>query len=197
MMKWSIWFTLSIACTGSIAQACFKTSVISPSPFLGNHGEIFKVANGSVYEVVGSYEYLYAYSPQVVICPGQGKMLVEEKTIGVHPIKVTGIKAKTDTSPPQKGKKREAIQSSSDAEIQVVLRARGCDYFIAEAPQGYLLLEWYGGHDPDKGDGILGEIRGYGFKDVLYAGGQEGRVYVDDYMLSKERALEKFSDKCN
>jgi hypothetical protein len=36
------------------------------------------------------------------------------------------------------------------------------------------------------------------FKDVYYPNqGREGRIYVDDYMLSKDRVLEKYSDKCN
>jgi len=79
----------------------------------------------------------------------------------------------------------------------VVLRARGCDYFVADGPQGYFLLEWYGGYDPDLRDGIYGELASYGFKNVLYNNGQEGRIYVDDYLLSKDRVLEKFKDKCN
>lgn len=83
-----------------------------------------------------------------------------------------------------------------DAPIRVVLRLSGCDYFIADGPQGFYLLEWYGGHDPDRGDGILGEIRSYGFRNILYAQGQEGRVYVDDYLLGKDRALEKLREKC-
>lgn len=58
------------------------------------------------------------------------------------------------------------------------------------------LLQWYGGYDPIAHDVILGELSGYGFKDVLYSNGQSGRVYVSDYMLGKIRAIEKFNDKC-
>ena len=78
----------------------------------------------------------------------------------------------------------------------VVFRKRGCDYFIADGPRGLYILEWYGGYDPDRGDGIFGEIDGFGFKDVLYTGGRDGRVYVEDYLLSKERAVEKLAEKC-
>lgn len=80
----------------------------------------------------------------------------------------------------------------------VVLYLAGCrSYFIADGPRGYYLLEWYGGYDPSKGDVIVGDIGSYGFKDVYYPNqGREGRVYVDDYLLSKDRAIEKYREKC-
>jgi hypothetical protein len=61
---------------------------------------------------------------------------------------------------------------------------------------GYYLLEWYGGYDPQKGDRIHGELATYGFQDVIYSNGQSGRVYVDDYLLSKERVITKVREKC-
>ena len=81
----------------------------------------------------------------------------------------------------------------------VVLYQSGChSYFIADGPKGYYLLEWYGGYDPSKGDIIVGDISSYGFTDVYYPKqDREGRVYVDDYMLSKDRVLEKYSERCN
>ena len=44
---------------------------------------------------------------------------------------------------------------------------------------------------------IIGPINTYGFADVCYPGHGEGRVYVDDYLLSSARAVEKLADKCN
>lgn len=81
----------------------------------------------------------------------------------------------------------------------IVLYQSGCrSYFIADGPNGYYLLEWYGGYDPSKGDIIVGDLTSYGFKDVYYPiQGFEGRIYVNDYMLSKDRVLEKYRDKCN
>ena len=81
----------------------------------------------------------------------------------------------------------------------VVLYQSGCrSYFIADGPRGFYLLEWYGGYDPSKGDVIVGDIGSYGFKDVYYPRqDREGRIYVDDYMLSKDRVLEKYREKCN
>jgi hypothetical protein len=82
---------------------------------------------------------------------------------------------------------------------EVVLYKSGCrSYFIAEGPRGFYLLEWYGGYDPSKGDVIVGEIGSYGFKDVYYSKqDRKGRIYVDDYLLSKDRVLEKYRGKCN
>jgi hypothetical protein len=83
-------------------------------------------------------------------------------------------------------------------EAVVVLRVRGCDYFLADGAKGYFLLEWYGGHDPVRGDDLFGEIGSYGFKDVYYVSAKKrGRVYVDDYLLSRSRAIEKLADKCD
>ena len=45
------------------AEVCFRTSVMSPTPLMGNHGEIFRTLEGLIFEVIGSYEYLYAYYP--------------------------------------------------------------------------------------------------------------------------------------
>jgi hypothetical protein len=161
---------LSLASAVVSAQTCFRTSVMAPSPLMGNHGEIFRTIGGTLFEVVGSYEYLYAYYPEVTICPVIGKMLVEGKTVGIRavgggtpnppqPIPAPGD-APSKTSPSKRSR-------SGDAPIEIVLRVSGCDYFVADGPNGYYILEWYGGYDPGKGDGIYGEIRSYGFKNII------------------------------
>lgn len=171
-------------------QSCYTTSVLSPTPLMGNSGEVFRTADGALFQVVGSYEYLYEYFPSVQICPGAGRMLVAGKQIGIVRV---GNSAARD---PRAGRDMPSPPLRAGADITVVLRVRGCDYFLANGRQGYYLLEWYGGHDPDQGDGILNELATYGFKDVLYSSGQNGRVYVDDYWLSKDSALEKLRNKC-
>ena len=97
----------------------------------------------------------------------------------------------------------EARACGADGEVikgdraEVVIQKQGCgDYFIADGPNGHYLLEWYGGHSPSEGDVIIGPINSYGFKDVCYPGHGRGRVWVDDYLLSRTRALEKFVEKC-
>lgn len=36
---------------GAAAQTCYESSILSPTPFMGNNGEIFKLADGSIWEV--------------------------------------------------------------------------------------------------------------------------------------------------
>jgi hypothetical protein len=79
----------------------------------------------------------------------------------------------------------------------VVRRISSCDYFMVETPKGFSILEWFGGHDPDKGDKIVGAYESYGMKTVYDAtADEEVRVWVEDYYLTKDSALEKLMDKC-
>lgn len=60
------------------AGACRHTILLKPSPFLGTANEIIVLADGSIWEDMSyKYLYLYAYNPPVIICPGQGKMILE------------------------------------------------------------------------------------------------------------------------
>ena len=90
------------------------------------------------------------------------------------------------------------VEAPQGDEIVVVAADSGChDYFVAYSATGYYLLEWFGGHSPSKGDRIAGEIGSFGFKDVVYLpGGVTGRVWVDDYMMSKPSVERKYSEKC-
>jgi hypothetical protein len=68
----------------ALAQACFESSIMSPTPFMGNHGEIFRLADGSLWEVQYENEYMYEYYPTVIVCPSRGKMVVAGKTLSVQ-----------------------------------------------------------------------------------------------------------------
>lgn len=68
----------------AFAQSCYETTVQSPTPFMGNNGEIVKLADGSLWEVKYAYEYLYEYYPSVIICPKSGKLMVKNKSIDVQ-----------------------------------------------------------------------------------------------------------------
>lgn len=79
----------------------------------------------------------------------------------------------------------------------VVAYPGGCDYFIADGPRGLYLLEWYGGHDPSEGEMIVGDISRYGMKNVDYPQrGRTGRVWVEDYLLSEDDAVEQYQENC-
>ncbi len=79
---------------------------------------------------------------------------------------------------------------------EVTHRFSGCDYFIADGPSGYYVLEWYGGYDPYEGDTIYGEIDSYGLKDVLYNESRKGRVWVENYLESASSAMDEIQDHC-
>lgn len=70
--------------TSGLAQDCYESSIVSPSPFMGNNDEIFKLSDGSLWEVKFEYEYLYEYYPSVVICPSRGRLIVGEKSLNVQ-----------------------------------------------------------------------------------------------------------------
>ncbi|RZK09948.1 MAG: hypothetical protein EOO46_12270 [Flavobacterium sp.] len=88
--------------------------------------------------------------------------------------------------------------SSSSNSGTVVYKPSSCDYFIIENSRGFIIAEWMGGNDPDLGDQISGELNSYGTKDFYNLTRESsGRIWIDDYMLSKESALSKIQDKCN
>ncbi len=91
---------LIVFSTRVTAQDCYESSIVSPSPFMGNNGEIFKLADGSLWEVKYEYEYLYEYYPSIVICPSRGKLIVGEKSLNVELVAAA--------SDPKKARSRQA-----------------------------------------------------------------------------------------
>ena len=84
------------------AQDCYESSIINPSPFMGNNGEIFKLADGSYWEVKYEYEYMYEYYPSIIICPSRGKLSIGDKWLDV--ISVGAVPdSKTPDSGPNRG----------------------------------------------------------------------------------------------
>ena len=72
-----------------IAKAdCYKSSVISPTPLMGNHNEIVILQDNSIWRIQYEYEYLYEYYPDVLICPSLGKMFVDDSELDVTPVAV-------------------------------------------------------------------------------------------------------------
>ena len=79
----------------------------------------------------------------------------------------------------------------------VVFRHDGCDYMILENNSGYIVAEWMGGNDPDLGDRVAGVFNSYGTKDFYnMRRHSKSRLWIDDYMLSKNSAMDKISDHC-
>ncbi len=90
------------------------------------------------------------------------------------------------------------VQTAFAAKGEVVYRKSGCDYFVVETLGGFALLEWYGGSDPDVGDNLVGDFESYGMKDIYNLSSEnELRVWVEDYWMSKEDALEGLYEQCD
>jgi hypothetical protein len=102
ILKATLLVVLAIANRAN-AKDCYQTSILGPSPFMGNNEEIFKLADGSLWEVKYEYEYLYEYYPSVIICPSRGKLILGKKSLNVQ--LVSG--AQKGASPP-KGKSPQA-----------------------------------------------------------------------------------------
>ena len=84
LLFWLATLLTLVAVGRGSAQDCYESNILSPAPFLGNDGEIFKLADGSFWEVKYEYAYLYLYYPSVTICPSQGKMIVGNKSLNVQ-----------------------------------------------------------------------------------------------------------------
>jgi len=84
---------LTLALVGTAwAQSCYETTIQSPTPFLGNSGEIIKLADGSLWEIMYAYNYLYAYYPPVIVCPDRGKLIVNDKSIAVQLLRAPTVR---------------------------------------------------------------------------------------------------------
>lgn len=75
----------------------------------------------------------------------------------------------------------------------VVVKADGdCparyDRMVIETRSGYVLAEHYRGRFIE-GRTVYGNLHSYGFKDVN-VNGIDARIYIDDYMASRDKALE-------
>ena len=69
------------------ASQCYEASIVKPTPFMGNDGEIFKLDDGSIWEVKHEYEYMYEYYPSVIVCPDKQIIVVEGTKLNVEQLK--------------------------------------------------------------------------------------------------------------
>lgn len=77
-------FVAALLAGKASAQNCYESTITTPSPFMGNNDEIFKLSDGSIWQVKYEYEYLYEYSPNVIICPSRGKLSINGKTLNIQ-----------------------------------------------------------------------------------------------------------------
>ena len=83
----------------------------------------------------------------------------------------------------------------------VSLTPSGCDYFLTATKRGFVLFEWFSGAIPDKDDFIVGNDQSfysYGFHNVYDKTQERGmRVYVEDYDLDSDAAIDQLSEHCH
>ncbi|UOD50699.1 hypothetical protein [Orrella daihaiensis] len=77
---------INITLSGLVQAQCFSDTITSPVPFMGNNDEIFKISDGSLWQVKYEYEYLYVYYPDIVICPNEGMMIIDDTTLSIIPL---------------------------------------------------------------------------------------------------------------
>jgi hypothetical protein len=107
-----IYLALAILPVNAIAQDCFHSSILSPSPFMGNDGEVFKLADGTMWQVKYEYEYLYEYNPDVLVCPSQGRLIIDDKSLNIEPISSAGSKDSKSSS------SNEVVESQIDGDFE-------------------------------------------------------------------------------
>lgn len=100
-----------VACSAA-ARDCYESAIVSPTPFMGNNGEIFKLADGSLWEVKYEYEYLYEYYPTVIICPDRGKLAIKGKSLNVQQVSVAAPKS------PKSGQRKAPSPDIIESQIE-------------------------------------------------------------------------------
>ena len=71
------------------------------------------------------------------------------------------------------------------------------DLIVIATKSGYTVGEYYGGHYAlREGDVVVGELHSYGTKDIYCpATDRQARVWIDNFWLSEERAVEWVAKK--
>jgi len=91
--------------------------------------------------------------------------------------------------------KKQESGSTDENKFEVVAAIRGCKYFVVEQGVNYSLVEDWLCSRPRRGDIGYGDVNTFGIKEVTLDGSRCS-VYVDNWLLSKSRALEKMVEKC-
>jgi hypothetical protein len=87
--------------------------------------------------------------------------------------------------------------STADTNLLTVTKVQSrSDWFLVETSRGYALLEWFGGTSPSENQQFYGNVHKFGFVELSSKiGSRRMKVWVDDYALSKQSALEKLAEK--
>jgi hypothetical protein len=88
------------------------------------------------------------------------------------------------------------VPSIGQAARGVVLLEDG-NCAIVETSGGFSVLEWYGGTLFMEGNLLIGDLESYGMKDIYdIDADQEIRVWISDYWMSWEDAIDLYYSEC-
>lgn len=83
------------------------------------------------------------------------------------------------------------------AQGQIVYFKLGCPYFIVNTVLGYAVLRLVTGKITRVGDMLVGDFESYGEKNIVNSSnGLNMQVSVENFWLSRDRAMEIYYDKC-
>lgn len=81
---------------------------------------------------------------------------------------------------------------------KIIKKPNSCDYFIAYNELGYVVAEFNSGREFEIGDVILGNINKYGNVTIYDSELEESAdIYVEDYQLKKDEALDLLIEECD
>lgn len=98
----------------SHAEACYGSTIKSPTPFMGNKGEVFTLEDGSVWKVISEYAYLHESYPGVTICPDSGRLAIKARSLSVE--NVSGHRSRRPARPGSAGR-RAVVKAHIEGEF--------------------------------------------------------------------------------
>ena len=79
----------------------------------------------------------------------------------------------------------------------VVKYVSGCSYYVVKTQIGFVILNWYGGKNPEEGDKIVGDLERYGLKSAQNVTKDENmRIFVEKHGISEDEAMERIEKEC-
>jgi hypothetical protein len=96
----------------TFAKDCYQSTILSPTSFMGNNGEIFRPADRSLWEVNYDCDYMYDYKPDVILCAKRERLILNKKSLNVALVargRLSPLQAQP-TTPPAKWELYEETQ---------------------------------------------------------------------------------------
>lgn len=69
---------------GTRLESCFRATIVKPTPFQGNRGEIFRLDDASFWEVTDDHLNLNLYRPVVRVCEDSNTLIVDKWSVYIR-----------------------------------------------------------------------------------------------------------------